>query len=69
MVDVADDRVWCGVRLGAPAVRALNAAGVRDLTALATRQRAEVGVMHGMGPTGLRLLDEALASAGLAWHS
>jgi hypothetical protein len=69
MADGTDDRVWCGVRLGAPAVRALNTSGIHDLTELATRHRDEVGAMHGMGPKGLHLLDEALISAGLGWMS
>ena len=69
MADETDDRVWCGVRIGAPAVRALHGAGIRTLDGLAGRRRAEVGALHGMGPKGLRLLDDALDIAGLAWSS
>jgi hypothetical protein len=69
MTDGTEGREWCGVRIGAPAVRALAGAGIGSLRELAARQRAEVGALHGMGPKGLRLLDEALATAGLGWAS
>jgi len=67
MADETDEREWCGVRIGAPAVRALNGVGIRTLGGLAARGRADVGALHGMGPKGLRLLDEALDAAGLTW--
>lgn len=69
MADGTDERTWCGVRIGAPAVRALDGAGIATLAELAEHRRAEVGALHGMGPKGLRLLDEALATAGRHWAS
>ena len=53
MIDKADEREWCGVRIGAPAVRALAQAGIGSLPELAARPRAEVATLHGMGPKGL----------------
>lgn len=69
MAEGTDDRAWCGVRIGAPAGRALRGAGIATVAELAEQRRAEVGALHGMGPKAMRLLDEALATAGLHWAS
>lgn len=53
--------------VGAPAARALRAAGLVTLEAVATRTEAEVAAMHGVGPIAVARLREALAEAGLTW--
>lgn len=50
--------------MSGPALRALDAAGVRSLDALARWSEAELLALHGMGPKGVRLLRDALAAAG-----
>lgn len=55
--------------IGAPATRALRAAGLTTLEAVVTRPRAELAALHGVGPVALERLDEALRAAELtgAW--
>ena len=53
-------------RVGAPATRALHAAGIHRLEDLAGRDRDEVATLHGVGPKALRLLEDALRDNGLA---
>lgn len=53
-------------RIGAPATRALAGIGVESLEQVAGRNRAELLALHGFGPRAITLLDEALATAGLA---
>lgn len=53
--------------IGAPARRALHAAGIADLDALASRSREEVSGLHGVGPKAVRLLAAALAERGVDW--
>lgn len=48
-----------------PALRALLAAGVKDLKGLARMREADVAGLHGMGPKALGVLRKALRSAGL----
>jgi predicted flap endonuclease-1-like 5' DNA nuclease len=50
--------------IGAPATRALAAAGYTDLSQLAGVPAAELKKLHGMGPKALRLLQEALERQG-----
>jgi hypothetical protein len=52
--------------IGAPATRALTAAGYTELTQLAGVPAAELGQLHGVGPKALRLLQEALQQRGLS---
>jgi hypothetical protein len=52
--------------LGAPATRALRAAGLTTLEAVAAVPEAELAALHGVGPIALAKLREALAGAGLA---
>lgn len=55
--------------LGKPALRALEAAGIRSLADAARRGEVELGALHGVGPKALRILREALAAAGIARHA
>lgn len=52
--------------IGAPATRALTAAGFTNLEQLAGVPVAELAKLHGVGPKAIRVLGEALASCGLA---
>jgi hypothetical protein len=52
--------------IGAPATRALTAAGYTELGQLAGVPAAELGKLHGVGPKALRLLDEALRRHGMS---
>ena len=52
--------------IGAPATRALTAAGYTNLSQLANVPLAELKKLHGVGPKALRLLQEALEQQGLS---
>ena len=52
--------------IGAPATRALTAAGYTELGQLANVPVAELKKLHGVGPKALRLLAEALEQRGLS---
>jgi hypothetical protein len=52
--------------IGAPATRALTAAGYTDLSQLAGVPAAELAKLHGVGPKALRLLQEALHDRGMS---
>jgi uncharacterized protein YdhG (YjbR/CyaY superfamily) len=51
-------------RIGAPATRALEAAGYTSLKQLTKVSEAELGQLHGMGPKALGILREALKAKG-----
>lgn len=51
--------------IGAPATRALNAAGYQRLEQLAGVPEATLRAMHGVGPKALRILREELTALGL----
>jgi excinuclease UvrABC nuclease subunit len=51
--------------IGAPATRALVAAGYSSLSQLTTARREELAALHGVGPKALRIIDEELAKHGL----
>lgn len=51
--------------IGAPATRALAADGLTTLEDVVAAGRAHVAALHGVGPKALRVLDEAVAAAGL----
>ncbi|MFB7722185.1 MULTISPECIES: DNA-binding protein [unclassified Nocardia] len=53
--------------IGAPATRALTAAGYSRLEQLAGVPEAELLALHGVGPKAIRLLGAALAEQGLAF--
>jgi hypothetical protein len=50
--------------IGAPATRALTAAGYSELSQLANVPAADLAKLHGVGPKALRLLQEALQAQG-----
>lgn len=52
--------------IGAPATRALTAAGYSRLSQLANVPAAELEKLHGVGPKALRLLQEALQQHGMS---
>jgi predicted flap endonuclease-1-like 5' DNA nuclease len=52
--------------IGAPATRALTAAGYTELSQLADVPAAELAKLHGVGPKALRLLQEALRERGMS---
>ena len=52
--------------IGAPATRALTAAGYTELSQLAGVPVAELKKLHGVGPRALRLLQEALEALGMS---
>ena len=52
--------------IGAPATRALSAAGYTELRQLASVPVAELRKLHGVGPKALRLLQEALQAHGMS---
>ena len=52
--------------IGAPATRALTAAGYTRLSQLANVPVAELKRLHGVGPKALRLLQEALEQHGMS---
>jgi predicted flap endonuclease-1-like 5' DNA nuclease len=52
--------------IGAPATRALAAAGYTDLRQLSQVPAEELKRLHGVGPKALKLLQEALEQQGLS---
>jgi DNA polymerase/3'-5' exonuclease PolX len=50
--------------IGAPATRALTAAGYTKLSQLVGVPADELAKLHGVGPKALRLLQEALQAQG-----
>jgi hypothetical protein len=52
--------------IGAPATRALIAAGYTGLSQLANVPAAELKKLHGVGPRALRILQEALEERGMS---
>jgi DNA-directed RNA polymerase alpha subunit len=55
------------VKLSAPARRALAGAGIETLADLARHTEQQVLALHGVGPTAIPPLRQALAGAGLAF--
>lgn len=54
-------------RIGAPATRALRAAGITTLEQVAERTETELVALHGVGPLAIGRLREALAERDLAF--
>jgi hypothetical protein len=52
--------------IGKPALRALNAIGIRTLAQVARRSEAELAALHGVGPKAIGILKKALAQSGTA---
>jgi uncharacterized protein YdhG (YjbR/CyaY superfamily) len=55
-------------KLGAPARRALSAAGYTRLDQLAQVSERDLKKLHGMGPSAITALREALQKRGLVFH-
>lgn len=51
--------------IGAPATRALEAQGITTLELVAGRPERRLLALHGVGPRAIRILQQALAEAGL----
>lgn len=58
---------WEKLGLSAPARRALTNAGLTSLRDLRKTSEAQVRALHGMGPSGLKLLAAAMAKAKLRY--
>lgn len=56
-------------KLSAPARRALSGAGYTQLDQLAEVSESEVKKLHGMGPTAIAAIGEALHARGLAFRT
>ncbi len=54
-------------KIGAPATRALEAAGYANLKHLTKVTESEIAQLHGMGPKALGILREALKAEGLSF--
>lgn len=54
-------------KISQPALRALHAAGYRNLRDLTSVHEADLTRLHGMGPKALGVLKAALAECGLAF--
>lgn len=53
-------------KIGAPAARALQAAGYADLRHLAGVRRFDLAALHGIGPKALGIIEAALKEHGLS---
>lgn len=53
--------------LSAPALRALDRAGIRSLIRLAKRTEAEISGLHGVGPNAIKALKAAMRARRLAF--
>ena len=51
--------------IGAPATAALESVGITTLELVAGRPARRLLSLHGVGPRAIRILQEALAAAGL----
>ena len=54
-------------KLAAPAMRALNSAGLTSLAKLARATEAEVMALHGMGPNAMKAIRAAMKARGLSF--
>jgi hypothetical protein len=63
---VADPSVGFPKGIGAPAIRALNAAGYSGLAQLDKIPASDLRKLHGMGPKALRVLQGALEEMGMS---
>ena len=54
-------------KLAAPAMRALNGAGLTSLDKLGRAKEADVAALHGMGPNAMGKLKDALKAEGLSF--
>ena len=56
-------------KLSQPARRALAAVGVTQLEHLTSHSEYEIKNLHGMGPSGMKQLHEALKQKGLSFKA
>ncbi len=56
-------------KLSVPARRALAAVGVTQLEHLTNHTEHEIKNLHGMGPSGMKQLQEALKQKGLSFKA
>jgi len=56
-------------KLSAPAHRALASINVATLADVSQHTESEIAKLHGMGPTGIKELREALAAKGLSFKA
>lgn len=56
------------IKIGAPAHRALEAAGITTLTQLACLKESELLALHGFGPKALGILKAVLTEHGLVFR-
>jgi len=56
-------------KIGAPTMRALEAAGYTHLEQLTKVSEAQLGQLHGMGPKALGILRETLKEKGLSFKA
>ncbi|WP_141578391.1 helix-hairpin-helix domain-containing protein [Actinomadura sp. WMMA1423] len=56
-------------KIGAPARRALAAAGYGDLAQLAQAREDDIAALHGMGPKAMGILRRALQERGLSFRT
>jgi len=54
-------------KIGQPALRALAAAGIRNLEMVAQVPESELLALHGVGPKAIRLLRSAMQDVGIEW--
>lgn len=54
-------------RLAAPAQRALAGAGISTLKQLSSFSEEQIKALHGMGPSALKVLRQALSEQGLSF--
>jgi len=55
------------VKIGQPAHRALQGAGIKTLDQLCNYSEKELLALHGLGPKALRILRDLLAEHGLSF--
>jgi hypothetical protein len=65
----AADRTIGLPAIGRPAASALGLAGITTLEKVAEHTEKELLALHGMGPTAVRILREALAASGLGFRA
>ena len=55
------------IKIGAPAQRALEAAGIDTFIRLCERSEKDILALHGIGPKAVRILKEMLEKEGLSF--
>lgn len=65
----AEQRADFRDRLGAPARRAIETAGISSLEQLSGWTKADLLKLHGLGPASIPVLEAALREAGMAFSS